>query len=166
MALRPQQAAAVPFRRSGASASLCLITAATSQHWGIPKGTIERGSSAEETALQEAWEEAGLRGRIVGGSLGTYQYQKGGVLLTVAVYLMEVDTAEDHWDEQDIRRRRWVPTADAARILEFHPAVSLVKQACALVDSGTALSNGDRRPRQPPTLLAVLGNVLNRLLGS
>jgi len=130
MAPRPQQAAVIPFRRSGTSASVCLVTAAASRSWGIPKGTIERGSSPEETALQEAWEEAGLRGRIVGESLGTYEYEKAGVLLTVAVYLMEVEIEAKQWEEQDLRRRCWVPASDAARMLETHPAWSLVEQAC------------------------------------
>jgi 8-oxo-dGTP pyrophosphatase MutT (NUDIX family) len=120
----------IPFRRTDEGISLCLITAATSRHWGIPKGTIERGASPEKTALQEAREEAGLRGRIVGESVGSYEYEKAGVLLTVAVYLMEVEAEEEHWEEQDVRRRRWVSAATAARMLEAHPASSLVAVAC------------------------------------
>lgn len=120
----------IPFRRSGNSASLCLITAAASRSWGIPKGTIENGRSPEDTALQEAWEEAGLRGRIVGESLGSYEYEKAGVLLTVAVYLMEVEIEAEQWEEQDLRRRCWVPACDAARMLGAHPAWSLVEKAC------------------------------------
>ena len=127
---RPQQAAVVPFRRNGDSVSLCLITAAASRSWGIPKGTIERGSSPEDTALQEAWEEAGLRGRIVGESLGSYEYEKAGVLLTVAVYLMEVAIEAEEWEERELRRRRWVSASVAVQMLETHPARSLVKEAC------------------------------------
>ena len=122
----------IPFRRSANSnsVSLCLITSASSRSWGIPKGTIERGSSPEETALEEAWEEAGLRGRILGGSLGSYEYEKAGVLLTVAVYLMEVDIEAEQWEEQDLRRRRWVPARDAGRVLNAHPAWPLIENAC------------------------------------
>jgi 8-oxo-dGTP pyrophosphatase MutT (NUDIX family) len=80
--------------------------------------------------LQEAWEEAGLRGRILGESVGSYEYKKAGVLLTVAVYLMEVEIEAEQWEEQELRRRRWVPAADAARMLETHPAWSLVEEAC------------------------------------
>jgi phosphohistidine phosphatase len=119
----------IPFRRNGHEVSLCLITAAASRSWGIPKGTIERGMSPEDTALQEAWEEAGLRGRIVGDSLGSYEYEKAGVLLTVAVYLMEVEVEAEQWDEQELRGRRWVLVRDAARLLETHPASSLVGEA-------------------------------------
>ena len=130
MGPRPQQQAAViPFRRNGHEVSLCLITAAASRSWGIPKGTIERGMSPEDTALQEAWEEAGLRGRIVGDSLGSYEYEKAGVLLTVAVYLMEVEVEAEQWDEQELRGRRWVLARDAARLLETHPAWPLVGEA-------------------------------------
>jgi 8-oxo-dGTP pyrophosphatase MutT (NUDIX family) len=162
---RPQQAAAIPFRRQGESVSVCLITAASSRRWGIPKGTIERGDSPEETALHEAWEEAGLRGRIVGESLGRYEYEKGGILLTVAVYLMEVETVAEHWQDQELRRRRWVATAEAARILRPHPAASLVNEACAVLEAEEARSNGDRRQRhQPPRFTDLLGNALHRLL--
>jgi 8-oxo-dGTP pyrophosphatase MutT (NUDIX family) len=91
---------------------------------------IERGASPEDTALQEAWEEAGLRGRIVGESLGSYEYEKAGVLLTVAVYLMEVEIAAKQWEEQELRRRRWVSAPAATRILETHPARALVEKAC------------------------------------
>ena len=130
MPSKPQQAAAVPFRRNGSAVSLCLITAASSRQWSIPKGNIERGSSPADTALEEAWEEAGLRGRIVGESLGSFEYRKFGSLLLVAVYLLEVQTAADHWDEDDVRRRRWVGPAEALRLLDGHPARALVEEAC------------------------------------
>jgi 8-oxo-dGTP pyrophosphatase MutT (NUDIX family) len=110
--------------------SVCLITAATSRLWGIPKGTIERGSSPEETALQEAWEEAGLRGRILGEALGSYEYEKYGVLLTVAVYLMEVESEADEWEEQEVRKRRWAPASDAVSMLDAHPARTFVEEVC------------------------------------
>jgi 8-oxo-dGTP pyrophosphatase MutT (NUDIX family) len=106
----------------------------------------------EETALHEAWEEAGLRGRIAGESLGSYDYEKGGVLLTVALYLMEVETVAEYWQDQELRRRRWVTAAEAARILRPHPAASLVNEACALLDTG-----GPRN--KPPRFTALLGNV-------
>ena len=86
--------------------------------------------SPEDTALQEAWEEAGLQGRILGESLGSYEYEKAGLLLTVAVYVMEVEIAAEQWEEQELRRRRWVSAPVAARMLESHPASSLVEEAC------------------------------------
>jgi hypothetical protein len=71
-----------------------------------------------------------LKGRILGDSLGSYEYQKAGVLLTVAVYLMEVETEAERWEEQELRRRRWIPARDASRVLKTHPAWPLVEEAC------------------------------------
>jgi 8-oxo-dGTP pyrophosphatase MutT (NUDIX family) len=126
---RPQQAGVIPFRRSDNSVSFCLITVAGSRAWGIPKGTIERGNSPEETALEEAWEEAGLRGRILGKSLGSYDYEKAGALLTVAIYLMEVEFEAPEWEEQELRDRCWVPASAAGRMLKSHPARWLIEEA-------------------------------------
>ena len=130
----PQQAAAIPFRRTREGPSLCLITSKASDLWSIPKGTIEAGFTAEEAALQEALEEAGLEGRIEGACVGTYEYPKAGILLTVAVYLMEVHLEAAEWEEQDVRRRRWVPLAEALRLLGGHPARALVAEACRQID--------------------------------
>jgi 8-oxo-dGTP pyrophosphatase MutT (NUDIX family) len=130
VARAPRQAAAIPFRRTRTGVSLCLITSKASDLWGIPKGTIAPGFTAEQAALQEALEEAGLEGRIEGACVGEYQYPKAGELLTVAVYLMDVELEAAEWEEQDVRRRRWVPVAEALRLLEAHPAHGLVARAC------------------------------------
>jgi 8-oxo-dGTP pyrophosphatase MutT (NUDIX family) len=86
--------------------------------------------SPEETALEEAWEEAGLRGRILGDAVGSYEYEKDGILLTVAVYLMEVESEARQWDEQELRRRRWVTARRAVSMLKTHPAGNLVEEVC------------------------------------
>ena len=74
--VKPQQAAAIPIRRRGDDLQVCLIRKRLAGSWGIPKGTVDSGETHESTALNEAWEEAGLRGRLVGDSLGTYKYKK------------------------------------------------------------------------------------------
>ena len=105
---RPQQAAAIAFRRTGDTVQLCLIRRKdTQKRWGIPKGVIDPGDTPDETAVNESWEEAGLVARVVGDSIGTYKYDKWGRTLTVAVFLLEVLEEEDTWDEADVRERRW-----------------------------------------------------------
>ena len=69
--------------------------------------------SAPETALQEAREEAGIHGRLVGEPLGAYRYRKWGTVLDVLVYLMEVTQVDDSWPESELRSRAWL-SADAA----------------------------------------------------
>ena len=94
--------------------------------WGIPKGTIERGDTPEATALNEAWEEAGLSGRLLGSSIGTYEYRKWGAHLTVAVYIMEVLEENAEWQEAHFRERRWATVDEALSLLEPHPVRPLL----------------------------------------
>jgi 8-oxo-dGTP pyrophosphatase MutT (NUDIX family) len=127
---RPQQAAAIAFRRTGDTVQLCLIRRKdTQKRWGIPKGVIDPGDTPAETAMNESWEEAGLVARPVGDTIGTYKYDKWGKTLTVAVFLLEVLDEEDTWDEADVRERRWTSVEDALDLLSQHPVRPLLDRA-------------------------------------
>ena len=129
----PQQAAAIAFRRQGDVLEVCLIRRWNSRNWGIPKGMIDPGDTPEETALNEAWEEAGLTGRLQGDPVGTYEYRKWGMRLVVVVYVMEVLEEHAEWQEGDLRERKWTSFEEAALLLADHPAQSLVARVAALV---------------------------------
>ena len=126
---RPQQAAAIPIRRRGTDLQVCLIRKRLSGTWGIPKGTVDSGQTHETTALKEAWEEAGVRGRLVGDSLGTYQYEKYGRSLTVMVYVMEVLEHHHDWEEAGLRERKWASLEEAGLLLIEHPAHVFLSRA-------------------------------------
>ena len=128
-----QKAAAIPFCRRDDGVYLCLIRRRDSGYWSIPKGFIDPGDTREETALNEAWEEAGLRGQLVGEAIGTYQYVKFRSKLTVAVYVMEVHAEERDWQEARLRERRWHPLDEAMTLLEGHPVQPLLARAIAIV---------------------------------
>lgn len=125
----PDQAAVIPMRRRGDSAEVCLIRRRGSRKWGIPKGFIDEGDTPEEAALNEASEEAGLVGRISGGPLGTYEYEKFDDQLIVVVYLMDVAEERAVWDEMDVRERRWHPVAEIDDLLAEHPVSPLIARA-------------------------------------
>jgi phosphohistidine phosphatase len=129
----PQQAAAIPFKHIGDGLEVCLIRRRGQKVWGIPKGEVELGDTHEETAVNEALDEAGLVGRVTGGSIGTYEYAKWGTMLTVAVYLLEVLDEEDVWQEDAFRHRRWYPVADALSRLAVHPVAPLLPRAQKLL---------------------------------
>ncbi|MCB1182479.1 NUDIX domain-containing protein, partial [bacterium] len=73
------------------------------------------GETSEETALNEAWEEAGLRGDIVGEPVGTYVYSKWNGTFAVEIHLMEVTGQDATWPEDHIRERHWVKPEVARR---------------------------------------------------
>jgi len=93
-----EQAAAIPFRRIDGRLEICLIRRRTGS-WGIPKGRVERGEALEETARRETWEEAGIKGRAIGASIGSYEYQRRGARFVVAVFLLEVYEERGAWGE-------------------------------------------------------------------
>jgi 8-oxo-dGTP pyrophosphatase MutT (NUDIX family) len=97
------QAAAIPVR----SGRVCLVKSHRG-NWVVPKGRIEPGQTAAETALQEAWEEAGLVGTLRRERVGNYSYQKSGRVYHVTVFLLEVTALTDYWPERKRRPRRWV----------------------------------------------------------
>src|SRR5207253_10632262 len=108
-----RQAAALPLRRG----RVCLITSRNAKRWIIPKGWIEPGQSAGETALQEAWEEAGLTGALQREPIGSYLYEKEGQRYHVTVFVMKVTSVEQDWPEREQRERSFVsPTGFFDRI--------------------------------------------------
>ena len=134
------QAGVIAFRRKRDGIEICLIRNKGQKQWKIPKGFIDPGETPQEAALKEAWEEAGLRGRIVGDSVGSYEYEKWGLDLIVAMYLMEVNGEEDEWEESRFREREWTSVANAVAMLKRHPVQ-------AVLESATAKLERRKRPR-------------------
>lgn len=94
-----------------------MVTTMRRRRWTFPKGIVEPGHTLGETALKEAWEEAGLRGEIVGTVLGTYSQRKRGSDLTITAHLMLVRESRSAWPEAELRERRWIGVAEAAEHL-------------------------------------------------
>jgi 8-oxo-dGTP pyrophosphatase MutT (NUDIX family) len=99
-----RQAAALPLRRG----RICLITSRNGKRWVIPKGWIEPGQTCGETALQEAWEEAGLVGALEREPIGSYLYEKEGQSYHVTVFVLKVTSIAQDWPERSFRQRSWV----------------------------------------------------------
>jgi len=59
-----ERSGVIPYGRRDGAVEVLLITSSDGQHWVIPKGVIEPGMSAAESAAKEAYEEAGIRGRV------------------------------------------------------------------------------------------------------
>ena len=125
----PQQAAAIAVRRNGDAFEVCLIRKKKSKTWGIPKGLVDPGDTHEETVLNEAWEEAGLKGRLIGDPVGTYEYEKWNTTFAVVVYLIEVLEENADWQEASFRERRWTSFREAASLLRNHPVRPLLDRA-------------------------------------
>ncbi len=111
------QCAALAYRRHGLGLQIVLVTSMETRRWVLPKGNIEDGMTAAESAVLEAYEEAGVKGEILRERLGTYDYDKsngsGDDLRRVAVFPMSVTQILSDWPEKAQRRRQWMSIEDA-----------------------------------------------------
>jgi len=114
-----QQSAVIPYRWRKGKLEILLITSMDTGRWVLPKGGIERDLTPCKSAEKEAYEEAGIRGRVAKQSVGVYTYvkseQKGGLVCRVQVFPMDVQTELTDWPEKEMRTRTWMKTNDAAQ---------------------------------------------------
>jgi 8-oxo-dGTP pyrophosphatase MutT (NUDIX family) len=104
-----------------------LITSRSRKRWIIPKGIVERDISPAESAQQEAFEEAGLRGSLSREPIGTYQYEKWGGTCSVQVFLLKIEQILDEWPESSVRQRRWSAVDEAANLVEEEELAKMIR---------------------------------------
>jgi 8-oxo-dGTP pyrophosphatase MutT (NUDIX family) len=91
--------------------------------WVLPKGIVEEGEGAEETAVREVEEETGIKAKIVKKLTPdvTYKYRKGGTLVDkrVEFFLMKYQSGsirDQCWEMEEVR---WVGFDEAIELLAF-----------------------------------------------
>jgi len=120
------QAGAITVRRENSSTKVLLARARRNPlEWIFPKGHIEPGETAEETAIRELQEEAGVAGEIV-RSIGVSIFQSPRGEVEVTYFLVRfVGTATSH----ESREIRWVSFREARRLVTFPDATRLLSAA-------------------------------------
>ncbi len=107
--------------------------------------------TAAASAAKEAVEEAGVEGRVMAQSLGSYAYDKWGGTCTVEVFPMEVTTERDTWPESGFRRRRWVSLKQARKRLDGDELRSILRRLPEAMkrdaESGRAPAEIGKTPR-------------------
>lgn len=126
------QFAALPIRETRAGESeLLLITSRDTGRWVIPKGWPMLGKSGPDTAAIEAYEEAGIKGRMLDQPLGRYRYQKrkqrGAIPCEVIVFPMRVDVQLDDWPERQQRQTSWFTIAKAAGLVDEPGLAAIIR---------------------------------------
>lgn len=115
------RAGALPFRRtSDRGAELLLIRHQAHSFWSVPKGQLVAGRGPYATAAIEAYEEAGVRGKISTNALGSYLHAKSSQragdwapVVEVVLFPLEVEEILTHWPEMALRERRWFRPQEA-----------------------------------------------------
>ncbi|MFC3060983.1 NUDIX hydrolase [Paenirhodobacter populi] len=120
--VEPIQFAALCLRRKAGRNEVLMITSRDTGRWILPKGWRMDDRSEGETALTEAWEEAGVIGKVAGPPIGSYASQK--MLLEnqpmpcrVEVHPIHVDKLAARYPEKGQRRRKWISAKKAAKLV-------------------------------------------------
>jgi len=121
------QVAALTYRIEHGHLQVLLVTSRRTRRWVLPKGWPMPGKTLPEAAMQEAYEEAGIKGHIHPDPVGCYFYQKNDMgknkdktgLFRVAVYALALSSQRADWPEREERSLEWLsPGAAAARVRE------------------------------------------------
>ena len=109
-----------------------MVTSTNKKRWVIPKGVKEPHLSSKKSAIKEAWEEAGIRGKVSQPAIGAYRYRKWDGVCTVKVFAMEVNKVVRKWDES-FRDREWLSHSEALRRVKDKDLQQIVRQLPDLV---------------------------------
>lgn len=116
------QVAALCWRLHKGQPQVLLVTSRTSRRWVLPKGWPMPGRSPEAAAAQEAWEEAGVEGKVSSTSLGHYAYDKvlrnlSTLTCAVEVFPLRVQSLKRSFPERKERQRKWFSATKAAGLV-------------------------------------------------
>jgi 8-oxo-dGTP pyrophosphatase MutT (NUDIX family) len=105
--------------------------------WSLPKGHIEMGETAEQTAIREVAEETGIRGSVL-AALGRIDYwfvtDGRRVHKTVHHYLMKFSGGELSDEDLEVAEVAWVPMGELPSRLAYADERRLAEVADELID--------------------------------
>lgn len=117
--------------------------------WSLPKGHIELGETAEQTAIREVAEETGIHGHVL-AALGSIDYwfvtDGRRVHKTVHHYLLRFSGGELCDEDVEVTEVAWVPVTELPKRLAYADERRLAKVAHDLI----ALLQSDGPAALPP----------------
>ena len=136
-----RQVAAVCYRPT-AVGPLFLLVRTFDGKWTFPKGQIDAGMSEPEAAQNEAFEEAGVSGRIESEPFSTYLYTKGNegnpapLEIEIRAYLLAV--REQRPPPESFRQPEWFDPEAAKEALREGRIEKYARELARVVDLAVA----------------------------
>ena len=116
------QFAALCYRVKNDKLRVCLVTSRRSRRWIVPKGWPMDGQTPFDAAATEAFEEAGVRGKVQMRPVGVFSYYKvrteDELPCLAVVYPLKVKKVLKDWPEKKERERKWLSRKKAAALVD------------------------------------------------
>ncbi len=111
---------AVVFRRINEEYRFLLIKNRRSNHWGFPKGHMEKGETRQQTAIREVLEETGIHIDIIDGFCRDSRYRIGSrIEKRVEVFLASTKDTQTIIQKEEIEDYIWLRYPEALNMLKF-----------------------------------------------
>lgn len=106
------QAGSIPFKIDNGNVFVILIRK-TNKCWSLPKGVIDGDKTDIEIVVNEAWEEAGIKGIVCHDIITTAEISKWGDICKIKLFPLKITTLENEFPEAKKRERKWFSLNDA-----------------------------------------------------
>lgn len=103
---------------------ILLVQTRRSKRWIVPKGWPMEGQTPAKAASTEAYEEAGIIGKVSSACVGLYSYTKyprtneDPLPCMVALFPLKVEKVLEDYPEKGQRKRKWVSPRKAAELVD------------------------------------------------
>ncbi len=129
--VREPTAGGIVFRRGKDNKIEILLIQDAKDRWTIPKGHIEEGEAAKETAKREINEETGLKEMNVLNWLGkiNFRYRRGNslVLMTTEIFLVQAKGDTDDLTPEDwMNGIKWFSAHEALDKIAYEDISKLI----------------------------------------
>ena len=122
-----EQAGAVVYRRDDSGPRILLVRARRNpEDWIFPKGHLDPGESAEEAAVREAEEEAGVTGNVISALPPAVSFTLDDRRVQVEYFLVEFARQVK---ARERREQAWLSPPDAMKRLTHDAAKSVLERA-------------------------------------
>jgi ADP-ribose pyrophosphatase YjhB (NUDIX family) len=129
--VREPTSGGVVWRRNNKGNIEILLIQDAKDRWTIPKGHIEEGETAKQTAEREIREETGLQNMSMQHWLGKinfrYRRQQSLVLMTTEIFLVEAKGDTDELKPEEwMRGLRWFPASEAVDTIAYEDIAKII----------------------------------------